>query len=152
MKLLKLTLFTFICSIVLFIAVYFTDLMVFGILALFAGLISFAALVAWICTKMFHKFRYSLNVILIFIFFVLTVVTAIFGGATSQLDTYEDIANLGFLSLAWVLSVFALVISILVLIGRVIFGSKEIDKNAEKIDSQTEALLGDKKEDGTGEN
>ena len=101
---------------------------------------------------MFHKFRYSLNVILIFIFFVLTVVTAIFGGATSQLDTYEDIANLGFLSLAWVLSVFALVISILVLIGRVIFGSKEIDKNAEKIDSQTEALLGDKKEDGTGEN
>lgn len=147
MKLLKLTLFTFICSVILMIAFAMTNLALFCAFSLLSGTVSFAALVAWICTKMFKKFRYSLNVILIFIFSILTAITSVCGGATSQLETYEDFINISPMSIAWLISVFSLVISILVLVGRAIFSSKKIDENIDVIDKNTDMIVDEAKKE-----
>lgn len=128
MKLLKTALFTFICSIVILVTIGITNLGILYIPFALSLLICFGALVAWICTKIFNKFKHSLNVIMIFIFLILSIVSSFLKDEFVVLDTWNDILNISVGSAVWILSVLSCVVSILILIARIIFTS---DKNAD---------------------
>ena len=125
MKFLKTALFAFICAIMFAIVQVITNVAPIAILTVLSALICIAALVAWLCSKIFNRFKHSLNIVLIIIFFVLSVVCYLFQPDAVQVESFGDFAGISIISLAWIASTLACSISILTLIGRVILEKKE---------------------------
>lgn len=63
---------------------------------------------------------------MIVIFFVLAVVCYLFQDGPAYIETMADFASLSYITIAWIASAFACCVSVLVLIGRLIFEKKEI--------------------------
>ena len=133
MKSLKLALFSFICAIVFTIAAAITSVTPIAILALVAALVCIGSLVAWVCAKILKCFKHSLNIVLIIIFFVLALVCRLFQGGPTPVETLADFTTLSYISIAWIASAFACCVSILVLIGRLIFQKKDTPTDGEVI-------------------
>lgn len=134
MKLLKIALFSFICTIVIIFTSLISDVLVLSILGVVSALVCSCSLIAWICTKIYAKFKYSLNIIVIFIFFLLVCATSVLRNPSLSIESYADMAALDVGTAIWLVSLIACVTSILVLIGRVIFTSdrKKSDTVLEK--------------------
>lgn len=126
MKYLKVALFSFICAIVLALTseiIHVEPLMIPAVLSI---LVCVGCLLMFFCTKIFHRFRHSLTVILIVVFLVLAVVAYILApDASIYVREIPDLASLSYLALIAVASALACCVSVLVLIGQLIFGRRE---------------------------
>ena len=125
MSYLKAALFSFICTIIFTITQVITGFLPISILTLVSALACVAFLVVWVSSLIFKRFRHSLNIVLIVIFFVLAVITYLFQGETVEIGSFAELSNVGMMSIAWIASALACCISILVLIGRLIFEKKD---------------------------
>ena len=126
MKYLKVALFSFICSIVLALTAEIIHVEPLLIPAVLCILTCVGCLLAYFCTRIFHRFRHSLTVILIIIFLVLSVTAFILAPDTSvRVETVSELSNLSYLALIGVASALACCISFLVLVGQLIFGRRE---------------------------
>lgn len=137
---LKLALFSFICAIVFAIAATITGVFPITILALVSVFICIGALLTWLCAKILKRFKHSLNIVLIIVFFVLAVICYLFQDAPVSVETLADFTSLSYISIAWIAAAFACCSSILVLIGRLIFEKKErpIESPVDAVNSSEE--------------
>lgn len=119
---LKVALFSFVCAIVL---VIFSEASGIGFLllpALISAVVSIGSLTVWICARILHRFRYSVNVIMIIVFGVAAIVSGLLRPEVYQIESVGDIFYTDSITLAWIASVCGCCASILVLIARTIFG------------------------------
>ena len=128
---LKAALFTFICAIVFAITQVITGFMPISILAIISALTCVFCLLIWVSSLIFKRFQHSLNIVLIVVFFVLAVVSYIFQGEPIEILSFAELSNVSILSITWISSALACCISVLVLIGRLIFEKKEQTENPE---------------------
>ena len=122
---LKLALFSFISTIVFVFFSELTDIQPLYIGALISITICVIALTLWICIKIFHRFKHSINVILIIIFTTTSISTYFLIPKPLSIQNIEDIINANYISQAWIASVCACCISILTLIAQIIFAKSE---------------------------
>ena len=136
---LKLSLFSFICSIIFTLFAELSGIVPLVILSFLSGYVCAASLIAWVCLKIFHKFKYSVNIILIIIFSAISMATYLLTPDTIIIENLNDIFNSNYITRAWIASVIACCISILVLIARIIFSrtySEDLSNdNFEKINN-----------------
>ena len=129
---LKVTLFSFICAITFVIFAYISGIEPLLWLAAISIAVSIISFTAWMCAKIFHRFRYSVNVILIIVFSVAALVSYILMPETIYIQTLEDIWGISYIGLAWLASICGCCVSILALIARVIF-SKTPKQNSNTV-------------------
>lgn len=146
MRYLKFALFSFICSIVFALAAEILNVAPIFILTVLCILACVGSLLIWLCTTIFHRFKYSLNVILIIIFLTLAVVAYFFQPESIHVENLGDFANLNYIALIGIASALACCISILTLIGQLIFGrrSKELlydESEDERCEGESQAGL-----------
>lgn len=127
--LLKLALFSFLCSIICTVGLVITNISFIALAILFFVVLSVGALVAWVCTLIFHKFRYSLNVIVIIVTFVSSVILGLITTQTTPLSAINDYENMSLFSIMFVISSLGCLISIIVLLGRYIFSKDKSSKS-----------------------
>ena len=127
MKYLKLALFSFICAIIFVLTAEILHVSPIYYLVLLSILSCITFLLIWLCTVLFHRFKHSLNVILIIIFLVISCVAFLFQPEVVHIETIADLTHINYISLIGIISALACCLSVLVLIAQLIFGRKSTD-------------------------
>ena len=122
MKYFKVSLFAFICAIIFALTAYALNVMPIFMLSILALMVCIVTLLIWLCISNFHRFRYSLTIISIIIFFTVAVISYILCPQTPYVEALTDILNLPYISLVFIVTSLACCISILTLIAQLIFG------------------------------
>lgn len=125
MKNIKIALFAFICSIGFSVAQSITGVQPIAFLTGASSLVCIMSLVAWLCRRVLDKFKHSFNIIAIIIFAVLAVFCSVFSEEKIYIQSLHDFANMNYMTIAWIISVMGCCVSVLILIGQLIFGKKE---------------------------
>lgn len=125
MKFLKIALFAFICAIAFIIAQCITGVAPIAILSGISAIVCVASLLTWVCTKIFRRFKHSLNIILVIVFLVLAIICYLFQDGPVNIESFEDFSSVSYISIAWIASTLACCISVLTLIGRLIFEKRD---------------------------
>lgn len=120
MRFLKVSLFSFVCAILFCIMRKITQVEPILVLAILSACVSAGSLVLWICQKMLYSFKYSINIVIIIIFATLSIFCGIVNPEKFYIENLTEIENLGYMSIAFLSSVSATFLSIIILVGRII--------------------------------
>lgn len=120
MGFLKVSLFSFICAILFCIMENITQVEPVLVLAVLSGCISAGSLVLWVCRLMLNSFKYSINIVFIVVFATLSIFCSILNPEEFYIKNLGEIENLGYMSIAFIASVTATFLSIIILVGRII--------------------------------
>ena len=124
---LKIALFSFICAIVFVVGWELTSIEILGIPVILSAAVCIISLIVWVCMKIFHHLRYSLNVIVIFVFLCAAVILGIITERTIGLANINNYKDMTITTIAFMAATFGCLVSILVLIGRRMFFDKKND-------------------------
>lgn len=120
MKYFKVSLFTFICGILFMIMANITQLAEVTFLASLSWIIAIMSLVLWGCSVIMDRFRYSKNVVCIILFASLSFLCYFFAGGEIYVMNADGL-GLSSIGIAFLVSVSATFVSIIVLVWRIIF-------------------------------
>lgn len=138
MKYLKVSLFAFICAIVFALTAGILNVLPVFWLSILSALVCLVFFIAWVCASIFHRFKHSLNVIMIIIFGTLATVAYVFQPQAIQIEYLSDFANVHYISIIFVVSALACCVSILVLIAQLIFARRDaLPSESEILNSPT---------------
>lgn len=118
---LKVALFAFLCAIVCTIAFVLTDITLIAILTNWLWFLTYMSLVTWLCTKVYKRVRYSVNLI----FIIASFAIALYTGVQHYLQgsaSVNDVSSMSLTTLLFVVFTIVCLLSIMLLIGRLVFG------------------------------
>lgn len=120
----KTAMFSFVCAIIFALLANIIHVKPILILSSLSIVVSFMSVVFWICSLMLDKFKYSKNVIvtLIFGFFAFSLYAV--NPQLLSVQTFSGFGQLDIISLLFVICSLISCISLIVLIGRIIFGGE----------------------------
>lgn len=129
--LLKIALFSFICGLLSALAAYITQIELVFVFPLIAAVVCIVSLLAYVCSLIFGKFNHSVNVIVIIIFSSVALIGAYIDPVVISADVFRDFSNMSYITLIWTCSTLAAFVSLMVLIGKLIF-KKEVHTSDEQ--------------------
>lgn len=138
-NLLKLALFSFLCSIICAAGYALTNIEIIAGLTAIGAFMCFISLLMWVCTKIFKCFRCGLNVVIIVITLIASVILGFVVFQTMPITAINDYQNLSPMALMFIVSSITCLVSIMFLVGRYIFIRDKSQVPAEvKINKDTE--------------
>lgn len=127
---LKVTLFAFLCSILSVVAYIITNIEIIALITNWFWFVAYFGLVAWICSKIYKKIRYSVNLIFVVGSFGIALYSGFWIGIRDEFNTINTFGEMSLTAVAFVVFSLVCLMSAIVLIGRLIFGTP-----AEKVDN-----------------
>ena len=135
---LKIALFCAICGVLFVIAAFFTSVYPIFYLAGVAGIACLISLLACLCKVIFAHFAYSLNVVFIVIFFAIAIFGIIVDPDRKSVLNINGLMYLGYISMIWIASALAGFVSMMVLIGRLLFRKKpDLNQPVQNVSAST---------------
>lgn len=119
----KLMLFTFLCAVVCIVSYLITNIEIIAPFARWFLLASYCCLVAWLCSKLIKLRKYGVNLAFCLASFGGALYFGVWLGFLNELPNINDFYNMSPLALVFVGFSLLCLVSLIILIGRLIFGS-----------------------------
>lgn len=145
--LLKICLFSFICCLLFSVSaflIHVEPVLIFADIAILVCVVSF---IAYLCCLVFNKFKHSVNVIVIIVFASIAVIGRLLDTNEVYIESIQGLLKASYITQVWICAALATLISIMVLIGRMIFGRSGSEKTASEENSTIVEMKVEEKSD-----